>query len=53
MEAIEMVDDLSRIDESRCIGCGVCAYHCPAEALHLERTGQRKAFVPPPKLETN
>jgi Fe-S-cluster-containing hydrogenase component 2 len=24
-------------DESRCIGCGLCMYVCPAEALSLEK----------------
>ncbi len=50
MEAIEMANDIARIDETRCIGCGLCAYHCSSEALHLERTGQREVFVPPPRL---
>jgi Fe-S-cluster-containing hydrogenase component 2 len=46
MEAISM-DDVASIDEDLCIGCGVCAHGCPAEAIMLERTGKREVFVPP------
>jgi ferredoxin len=35
MEALrlELVD--LRLDESRCIGCGLCMYVCPVDALKL------------------
>lgn len=32
-----------------CIGCGICAHFCPESAISLLE-GQRKVFVPPPKL---
>ncbi len=50
-EAIEL-EDIAVVDEERCIGCGLCAYHCPENAIEMVRTGPRKVFVPPPKLET-
>ena len=39
------------VSEDKCIGCGVCAYHCPEEAIHLERIGPRHIFVPPKRIE--
>jgi ferredoxin len=30
------VDNLISIDESKCMGCGVCVSHCVNEALSLE-----------------
>jgi Pyruvate/2-oxoacid:ferredoxin oxidoreductase delta subunit len=50
MEAIELVDDIARINDDMCIGCGVCAYQCSSEAITLERTGIREVFVPPPRI---
>jgi len=50
MEAIELTGDVARIDDQRCIGCGVCAYHCASEAMALERTGIREVFVAPPRI---
>lgn len=49
MEAVELAAGTAGVDGGRCIGCGVCAYHCPSEAISLERTGIRKVFVPPPR----
>jgi NAD-dependent dihydropyrimidine dehydrogenase PreA subunit len=46
-----LVNDISVVDENRCIGCGVCVHHCPEEAINLNRTGPRVAFVPPPRIE--
>jgi Fe-S-cluster-containing hydrogenase component 2 len=47
MEAISLVEDIAVIDEKKCIGCGVCSYHCPVSAIKLESTGIRDVFVPP------
>jgi Fe-S-cluster-containing hydrogenase component 2 len=47
MEAISLVDEIAVIDEKKCIGCGVCSYHCPVSAIKLESTGIRDVFVPP------
>jgi len=35
--AIEMTDEGPVIDESKCIGCGLCATGCPADAMQLVR----------------
>ncbi|MDY6796655.1 MAG: 4Fe-4S dicluster domain-containing protein [Actinomycetota bacterium] len=50
MQAIELADDVARIDDGKSIGCGVCSYHCPNEAMTLERTGILEVFVPPPRI---
>jgi Na+-translocating ferredoxin:NAD+ oxidoreductase RNF subunit RnfB len=52
MEAIELVNGVAKLNAARCIGCGVCAYHCPENAIALNRTGLRKVFVPPPRVES-
>jgi len=44
MEAISLVDDVAKLNEKKCIGCGVCAHQCPASAIKLERTGIRNVF---------
>jgi Fe-S-cluster-containing hydrogenase component 2 len=37
MDALEMgEDDIPRVNLDRCIGCGVCASGCPAEAIQME-----------------
>jgi Fe-S-cluster-containing hydrogenase component 2 len=46
MDAITVVDDKAKIDPGRCIGCGVCVYHCPIGAITLV---SRHDFVEPPK----
>ncbi|HEY5493442.1 MAG TPA: 4Fe-4S dicluster domain-containing protein [Candidatus Anoxymicrobiaceae bacterium] len=45
MGAIKVVDDIARVDEGRCIGCGLCVTGCPSEALKLVR--REGAPVPP------
>jgi ferredoxin len=37
MDALEMPDDVVRMDPKRCIGCGVCNSVCPEGALTMER----------------
>ena len=44
---------MASIDETKCIGCGVCAHHCPEEVLNLQRVGQREVFIPPKKFTKN
>ncbi len=36
MKALKMENDKLTRDEERCIGCGVCMWACPTEALYLE-----------------
>jgi ferredoxin len=37
--------DKIHIDESRCMGCGVCTVTCPTEALRLERLDREPIFA--------
>lgn len=37
--------DRVEVDESRCMGCGVCTVTCPTEALRLERLGREPIFA--------
>ena len=46
MEIIELIDEDSEdqrilINTDRCIGCGVCAYNCPEEALSMVKKYDR------------
>jgi ferredoxin len=36
MEALKMVDGKLVRDENRCIGCGICMWVCPTDALSLD-----------------
>ena len=38
-------DDRAQIDESRCMGCGVCTVTCPTEALRLRRLERKPIFA--------
>jgi Fe-S-cluster-containing hydrogenase component 2 len=35
MEALKMDDALAVRDFNRCIGCGICRYVCPSDAMKL------------------
>ena len=35
--SLDTGDDMARIDEGRCMGCGVCTVTCPSGALRLKR----------------
>jgi len=50
VDAIVMNDDGVAVrEEQYCIGCGVCARFCPADAISLQE-GMRRVCVPPPRL---
>lgn len=46
-KAISLEEDAERaeIDESRCMGCGVCTVTCPTESLRLERLEREPIFA--------
>jgi formate hydrogenlyase subunit 6/NADH:ubiquinone oxidoreductase subunit I len=39
-----MADKRPKVNEGRCLGCGVCAAGCPSEAIVMER----KRNIPDP-----
>jgi len=45
--AISLSEDADRaeIDESRCMGCGVCTVTCPTDALRLERLEREPIYA--------
>jgi electron transport complex protein RnfB len=47
MDAIDVVDDVARVNLDRCIGCGLCVTTCPSEALKLIKKSEEKQYVPP------
>ncbi|WP_287583440.1 DUF362 domain-containing protein [Candidatus Borrarchaeum sp.] len=44
MEALSMVDEVSKVDLDRCIGCGLCVTTCPSDAIQLQK--REKEIVP-------
>lgn len=52
MQAISLnADNKAAVNEERCIGCGVCAHFCPETAITLKQ-GQRRVYIPPPRIES-
>ncbi|GAJ16365.1 unnamed protein product, partial [marine sediment metagenome] len=50
--AISLNDDnIAEVNESNCIGCGVCAHFCPETAISLIE-GRRTVYIPPPRLKS-
>lgn len=45
VNAVDMVDDLPRVDSDWCIGCGVCAVSCPAGVISITRRTEDQAPV--------
>ncbi len=37
MEAIKLVNEISKVNKKKCIGCGNCVPTCPEEAIHLKK----------------
>jgi Fe-S-cluster-containing hydrogenase component 2 len=47
MEALKMDGDGLKLDANRCIGCGLCMYACPTDALKLiKRDNPWAAMLP-------
>jgi Fe-S-cluster-containing hydrogenase component 2 len=45
MDALDSSDGATRVDEDRCIGCGLCVPTCPSEALSL--VPKSRETIPP------
>ncbi len=43
--AISVIDGVAQIDETKCIGCGLCSSGCPEHAIEMTR---RKDYSEPP-----
>ncbi len=37
VDAIELVDEIAKVDADKCLGCGVCVPSCKFEAMQLTR----------------
>ncbi|MCJ7773406.1 MAG: 4Fe-4S binding protein, partial [Desulfobacterales bacterium] len=42
-------DNVVHVDDDRCLGCGVCAYMCPEDAIHLMESKRIVRIAPPRK----
>jgi electron transport complex protein RnfB len=49
MEAIKLVDNVSKVKQKRCIGCGNCVVKCPEGAISLRE--KERIFTPFPTLD--
>ena len=45
VQAISLVDDISRIDTEKCIGCGQCELQCSQDAIRMVEN-ERTVFLP-------
>jgi ferredoxin/predicted transcriptional regulator len=46
LEALQLSDDIVRVNEKYCIGCGVCVSTCPTQCISLKRVSDTE----PPEL---
>ncbi len=51
MESITIKDSVALVEESTCIGCGLCVHHCADQAMQLENTEERQVFLPPKRTD--
>jgi len=51
VDAINMEDDLPRIDQEWCIGCGVCVSKCPTGAAKLRMRPDKTGELPASNFE--
>ncbi len=49
MNALKLVNNISKVNLKRCIGCGLCVSTCPEEAIHLRK--KEKEIVPPSTVD--
>jgi electron transport complex protein RnfB len=45
LQAVALLDDVSRVDHERCIGCGVCVSTCTSNAIQLHKKPSQS--IPP------
>jgi MinD superfamily P-loop ATPase len=45
--AVEVKDDVYRVIEKQCIGCGLCVTTCPTEAITLVAKATAERELPP------
>jgi ferredoxin len=48
MDAVKVIEKISKIDLGRCIGCGVCTTFCNFDAIHLVPKEEKR--TPPEKI---
>ncbi|MFW9906607.1 MAG: 4Fe-4S binding protein, partial [Candidatus Thorarchaeota archaeon] len=49
MNALKLVNNISKVNFKRCIGCGLCVSTCPEEAIHLRK--KEKEVMPPSTVD--
>lgn len=47
VSAIEMIDDVAKIDRNKCLGCGLCVTTCQTDAIKLLSRPQDEQVKPP------
>ncbi len=50
LDALEMVNDVAKVNRDRCIGCGNCIVNCTSNAIHLQK--KEEELLPPVNTKT-